>query len=343
MSSLLRYLFSLLLAVGLLSGCVTSKLVTAADSPWEPVPLDVRSSALDVAFSDADHGFLVGSNRLIMETQDAGRHWQEQSLDLPGDENFRLISIAFDGEEGWLAGQPGLLMHSSDAGQSWTRLLLDVKLPGDPYLVTALGPGQAELATTVGAIYATEDGGEHWSALVRDSLGAIRDLRRGPDGRYVSVSSLGNFYGEWARGDAAWSPRQRPSSQRIQAMGFGPDGQLWMLNRGAQIRLGATETTAAENTAEDAADTADGGSAFQEPLIPITNGYGYLDMAWAPDGSIWTGGGNGTLLSSRDDGASWQRDPVGEQQPSTFTRVLFLADGKGFVLGERGNLLRWMG
>ena len=333
MSSLLRYLFSLVLALGLLSGCVTSKLAMSPASPWDPVLLDVRSNALDLAFTDDDHGFLVGSNRMILETQDAGAHWQQRSLDLPGDENFRLISIAFDGDEGWLAGQPGLMMHSNDAGKHWTRLLLDAKLPGDPYLVTALGPGQAELATTVGAIYATRDGGENWSALVRDALGATRDLRRDPQGRYVSVSSLGNFYGEWKPGDEAWSPHQRPSSQRIQAMGFDPDGQLWMLNRGSRIRLSDAESGADEEN----------GSPFGEPIIPITNGYGYLDLAWAPDGSLWTGGGNGTLLSSRDNGTTWQRDPVGEQQPSNFTRILFLADGKGFALGERGNLLRWTG
>jgi photosystem II stability/assembly factor-like uncharacterized protein len=34
---------------------------------------------------------------------------------------------------------------------------------------------------------------------------------------------------------------------------------------------------------------------------------------------------------------------VGEQQPTNFTRIVFAADGKGFVLGERGSLLRWVG
>ena len=75
-----------------------------------------------------------------METNDGGETWEEREIDLPADENFRLISIDFNGDEGWIAGQPGLLLHSDDAGQSWSRLLLDTKLPGDPYLITALGP-----------------------------------------------------------------------------------------------------------------------------------------------------------------------------------------------------------
>jgi photosystem II stability/assembly factor-like uncharacterized protein len=327
---LLSPLLSLLLVVGLglgLGGCVTTGLPLAAASPWQAVPLSTSSNPLAVSFTDARHGFLVGSNRLIMETDDGGASWQERALDLPEDENFRLISIDFQGKEGWIVGQPGLLLHSTDAGSSWSRLFLDTKLPGEPYSVRALGAQQAELATNVGAVYRTEDAGGSWQALVSDAAGAVRDLRRADDGRYVSVSSLGNFFATWDPGQPTWQVHQRVSSQRLQSMGFQPDGHLWMLARGAQLRLNPD------------ADP----ETWSKPIVPITNGYGYLDMAWDPSGAIWAGGGSGTLLVSADGGKSWQKDPVGAAQPSNFTRISFLPDGKGFVLGERGTLLRWVG
>ena len=331
LGTLLRPLLGLLLVIGLgfgLSGCVTTGLPIAATSPWQPVALATKANPLDVAFTDNSHGFLVGSNRLILETNDGGASWAERALDLPEEENFRLISIDFRGEEGWIAGQPGLLLHTTDGGQNWSRLFLDTKLPGEPYLITALGPNQAELATNVGAIYETRDGGTNWQAEVEDAAGAVRELRRFNDGRYVSVSSLGNFFSTWDPGQGTWQPHQRISSQRLQSMGFQPDGSLWMLARGAQIRF----NPAGGNVEE-----------WGKAVIPITNGFGYLDMAWAPDGSIWTGGGSGTLLVSAAGGKSWQKDPVGGQQPSNFTRISFSADGKGFVLGERGSLMRWVG
>ncbi len=331
LGTLLRPLLGLLLVIGLgfgLSGCVTTGLPMAATSPWQPVALATKANPLDVAFTDTSHGFLVGSNRLILETNDGRASWAERALDLPEEENFRLISIDFRGEEGWIAGQPGLLLHTTDGGQNWSRLFLDTKLPGEPYLITALGPNQAELATNVGAIYETRDGGTNWQAEVEDAAGAVRELRRFNDGRYVSVSSLGNFFSTWDPGQGTWQPHQRISSQRLQSMGFQPDGSLWMLARGAQIRF----NPAGGNVEE-----------WGKAVIPITNGIGYLDMAWAPDGSIWTGGGSGTLLVSADGGKSWQKDPVGGQQPSNFTRISFSPDGKGFVLGERGSLLRWVG
>jgi photosystem II stability/assembly factor-like uncharacterized protein len=325
--SLSALALTLLIAVGL-SGCVSTGLPAASASPWQPVDIHTKSNPLAVAFTDSQHGFLVGSNRLILETDDAGASWEERALDLPAEENFRLISVDFSGDEGWIVGQPGLLLHSTDRGQSWSRLFLDTKLPGEPYLVTALGRSSAELATNVGAVYRTRDSGNSWQAEVEDAAGAVRDLRRSADGRYVSVSGLGNFFATWNPGEGVWTPHQRVSSQRLQAMGFQPDGGLWMLARGAQLRFSADA-----NSADD----------WSKPIIPITNGYGYLDMAWDPSGTIWAGGGSGTLLSSADGGKTWQKDPVGAQQPTNFSRIDFLPDGKGFVLGERGSLLRWVG
>jgi photosystem II stability/assembly factor-like uncharacterized protein len=326
-SPLLSIVMALVVALSL-PGCVTTGLPVATASPWQAVPLNTKANPLDLAFTDPQHGFLVGSNRLIMETNDGGASWEERSLSLPEEENFRLISIDFNGKEGWIVGQPGLLLHSTDSGSNWNRLFLDTKLPGEPYLITALGANTAELATSVGAIYRTQDGGKSWQALVGDAAGAVRDLRRSSDGRYVSVSGLGNFFATWEPGQPNWQVHQRVSSQRLQAMGFQPDGNLWMVARGAQLRLNA-----------DPADV----EAWGPAIIPITNGYGYLDLAWDPQGNLWTGGGSGTLLSSSDGGASWSKDPVGAQQPSNFTRIAMLPDGKAFVMGERGSLLRWVG
>ncbi len=327
--------FALILCIGLgLGGCVSTRLAVASSSPWQEVELNTDANPLDIGFADEKHGFLIGTNRLIRETTDGGQSWKERSLDIPTEENFRLISIDFYGDEGWIVGQPGLVLHSQDAGQNWTRLSLGNNLPGEPYLIQTLGTDSAELATTAGAVYLTNNGGQSWEGKINEASGGIRDMRRGIDGNYVSVSSLGNFYATLEPGQAAWEPHQRASSKRVQTMGFKPDGSLWMLSRGAEIRL--------------LADIDGEEESWGKPIIPIVNGYNYLDLAWDHQGTIWAAGGNGTLLFSKDGGDSWQTDPVGDVQPSNLIRILFDVSPQqekntGFVLGERGTLLRWVG
>tara|TARA_Y100001968_G_scaffold330735_1_gene383412 strand:+ start:6893 stop:7903 length:1011 start_codon:yes stop_codon:yes gene_type:complete len=325
---------SLILFISLgLGGCVTTRLPVAATSPWTEVKLETDANPLDIAFVNDENGFLIGTNRLILETNNGGKSWEERSLDISAEENFRLLSIDFSGQEGWIAGQPGLIMHTVDSGKNWTRLGLGNNLPGEPNLITTLGPNSAELATTAGAVYRTSDGGNTWEGNVSEASGGVRDIRRTDLGEYVSVSSLGNFYATLRPGDEQWEPHQRASSKRVQAIGYRPDGGLWMLSRGAEIRF---------------TESIDDQEAWSKPIIPIVNGYNYLDMAWDSQGSIWTAGGNGTLLRSNDGGESWESDFVGENQASNLIRVLFYPNEdkeitKGFVLGERGTLLRWEG
>tara|TARA_Y100001968_G_scaffold323089_1_gene360206 strand:- start:136 stop:1152 length:1017 start_codon:yes stop_codon:yes gene_type:complete len=316
-----------------LSGCTVTNAPMADSSPWQPVKLNTESNPLDISFVDDENGFLVGTDRLILETNDGGITWNERSLDIPTEGNFRMISIDFLGDEGWIAGQPGLILHSTDRGKNWIRLDLGTKLPGDPYLITSLGNDSAELATTAGAIYRTNDGGSNWEAKVLDTSGSggIRDLRRFDDGSYLSVSSLGNFFSYVPPNGENWEPHQRASSKRVQSVGLKTRGDLWMLSRGAEIRFNK-ESGDLDN--------------WEKPIIPIVNGYNYQDLAWDPKDCLWVAGGNGTLLFSDDAGQSWQQDPIGDSIPTNFIRILFenakdTDMTRGFVFGERGNLLIW--
>jgi len=318
-----------------LSSCSTNGVKTADNSPWDTIQFEKQSNTLDIDFIDDNHGFLVGSNRLIMETTDGGKTWEERSLELASEENFRLLDIDFKGEEGWLLGQPSLVMHTYDGGKNWTRLSLGNKLPGQPFLITTIDRDKAELATTAGAIYSTSNSGESWEAKVVDASGSggVRDLRRTSEGDYVSVSSLGNFFSTLDNSSDTWVAHQRASSKRVQSIGFNPSGSLWMLSRGAEIRFN-------DNT-EDL-------ESWSKPIIPILNGYNYLDMGWDPNGDIWAGGGNGTLIVSKDDGKTWNSDPIASSLPTNYIKIVFinkddLKEAKGFILGERGYILRWKG
>jgi len=139
---------------------------------WEQVALDTDSTVFDIAFSPRNpkRGWLVGTKGLVMETVDGGVTWEPRTfknLDAEDEFNFRFETVSFYGNQGWVIGKPSILLKTIDGGKSWARVPLSPKLPGEPVLVTALGVDEAEMTTTAGAIYRTENGGRNWKAMVR--------------------------------------------------------------------------------------------------------------------------------------------------------------------------------
>ena len=317
---------AVLLAVGIF--CIScSQVASTVTNPWKVLSLPSEAIFSDIAFtSDSDRGWLVGTQANLFETNDGGETWTQKSLDL-GDEKVALEAVSFDGKEGWIVGQPSILLHTEDGGDSWSRIPLSSKLPGSPLDIIALGKSTAEMVTNLGAIYKTEDGGKNWKALVEGSVGVARSIHRSEDGRYVAVSAKGNFYSTWKPGDTEWTPHQRTSSRRLQNMGYQDNGNLWLIARGGQIQLSQSE------------DNEDWG----EPVYPeFSASWGFLDVGYRTPEEIWLVGGSANLLVSPDGGETWSKDRDVENVPSNFYKVVFVSPQKGFILGERGTILKYV-
>lgn len=315
-----------LMALALTTGCSSYFLADAEVHPWEAIQVPVESTLSDVAFTqDPNHGWIVGSRNTLLESQDGGSTWQVRELAL-GDQPYTFTSIDFAGNEGWVTGIPSVLLHTGDGGETWENVPLSKELPGSPFLITAVGAKSAEMATDIGAIYRTEDGGRTWKALVQGAVGVVRNMVRSEDGRYVAVSSRGNFYSTWAAGQDQWIPHNRQNSRRLQNMGFDKDGKLWVIARGGQVRFSNSRAS------DD----------FTEAISPeVSTSWGLLDMAFRTANEIWVTGGGGNLLCSFDGGKTWYKDQSVGDVPSNFYRVKFVGSERGFILGQQGTILRY--
>lgn len=316
---------AIVLAIAIASlGC--SQVESTALNPWTAMELPTEATLLDLGFTgDPERGWLVGTRASLWETTDGGNTWQPRSLDLESDK-FNLTSVSFFEDEGWIVGEPSLLLHTDDGGSTWSEIALSEKLPGTPYSIIAIGSGTAEMTTNVGAIYRTENGGYNWIALVREAVGVARNIARSEDGKYVAVSARGNFYSTWEPGNESWEPHERNSSRRVQNMGFGKDGRLWMLARGGQIQFSLPGQT----------------DEWAEAQYPeLSTSWGLLDIAYRTPEEIWVAGGSGNLLCSFDGGQTWRKDRDVETVPANFYRILFPSPDTGFILGNRGILLKY--
>jgi len=323
----LRQFFIPLVVSLVLVGC--SSPPTLEYNPWKVVSLPTDATMIDVGFTgDPNHGWVVGNESSLLETFDGGDTWQAKSLDLDSDK-YIFTSVSFVGDEGWAVGQPNILLHTTDGGALWEEVPLSDRLPGQPTTITALDVSSAEMSTDVGAIYRTVDSGQNWKAMVEGAVGVVRNIARSGDGRYVAVSGRGSFYSTWQLGQREWSNYNRENSKRLQNMGFAPDGRLWQIVRGGELRFGQTLN-----------DT----EAWGDPVLPdIVSSLGLLDMAYRTPEEIWVTGGSGVLLCSFDGGETWKKDKEVEEVPGNFYRVNFLNPEQGFVLGQNGILLKYEG
>ena len=272
--------------------------------------------------------------------------WEVVSLPIVSETPPILFDIEFDTKNpklGWIVG---------NGGSSWERVPLSPKLPGDPYGIVALGPGKAEMSTSAGAIYVTDNAGRNWKAQVRETIdatlnrvsssgvqgasyfsGSINSIQRDADGSYLAVSSRGNFYLTYKPGEEFWIPHNRETSRRITSMGFIKDRMtdgLWMTTAGGEI----------SKTPAGAVDTQLINIPFEKLQIR-SGGYGLLDVAFLPDGkTAWAVGGGGTIFGSKNGGESWEKDKAADDLPSNLYKVKFFPDGTGYVLGSSGVLLR---
>ncbi len=317
----------LMMVAVLMTSCGNVFLAETETNPWEVIALPTEAALSDVAFAGGgQHGWLVGSRTTLLESTDAGKTWEPRILGL-GEQQYTFTSIDFEGEEGWLVGQPNIMLHTTDGGTSWSNIPLDPQLPGQPLLITATGKNGAELATDIGAIYKTVDGGQQWKGLVQSAVGVVRNMTRDEEGRYVAVSSRGNFYSTWLPGQDAWQPHNRENSKRLQNMGFTKDGLLWLIARGGQMQFG-TEKVAYEE--------------WTKPVNPeFASSWGLLDIGYRTPNELWVTGGSGNLLMSEDGGETWKKDKAVEDVPTNFYRIKFLKGDRGYVLGQRGYLLRY--
>ncbi|MBW4611251.1 MAG: photosynthesis system II assembly factor Ycf48 [Hassallia sp. WJT32-NPBG1] len=315
---------ALLVVVLMCIGC--SKVASTSYNPWEIISVPTQAKLLDIAFTDnPQHGYLVGSSATLLETKDGGETWKPLTLQLD-DAKYRFNSVSFSGKEGWIVGEPGLVLHTNDEGASWSRIPVSEKLPGGPISILALGKNSAEMATNVGAIYKTTDGGQNWKAQVEQAVGVLRNIKRSPDGKYVGVSAKGNFYSTWEPGQTAWMPHNRNSSRRVENMGFTDNGQLWMLARGGQVLFNDPEKP----------------EEWLEAQYPeVSTSWGLLDMGYRTPEEIWLGGGSGNLLRSADGGKTWEKDRDVEGVPANLYKIVFFSPEQGFIIGDRGILLKY--
>lgn len=142
-----------------LSADVLTKLRSDADRFASEGP---DKPFLDVWFSDARHGFVVGAFNLILHTDDGGATWVPWLDRSANPQQFHLYAIRPVGADLYVVGEQGLVMKLAAAAERFEALTL-------PYKGTLFGVTGEQGAVIVyglrGHAFRSVDAGAHWSPV----------------------------------------------------------------------------------------------------------------------------------------------------------------------------------
>jgi len=146
---------------------------------------------LDVDFQDEQHGLVVGSFNMILETRDGGHSWRPLLDQMDNPEALHLNSVTTVGEDIYIASERGVVFKRDkhDGGGRFRKL--DTGYEGSWFGV--VGNASVLLAYGLrGTLYRSADGGMHWQPLDSGTAASLTGAATLDDGRMLLVSQGGD-------------------------------------------------------------------------------------------------------------------------------------------------------
>jgi len=93
---------------------------TDSGTSWTKQTGDGNTEFTAVSFADAQNGWAVGFNNLVLHTTDGGQTWVTQNVGAPPLTAINGVT-AIDANTAWIAGWNGFVARTTNAGQTWRK------------------------------------------------------------------------------------------------------------------------------------------------------------------------------------------------------------------------------
>ncbi len=338
------------LALLVLAQPVRAQQAPAAEAPktlpatlrWVPQTSGVLARLSSVFFADREHGWIVGSNSMVLATEDGGQHWKKTQL-----ANHELLRdlFFFDTQRGFLLGEYSLfnrtdnrtpaersfLLSTSDAGSYWRMASLArpvnsksdtlVRYGGETLLRLQFADDRTGWACgETGTILVTTDGGRNWklqrAAQVRKILFGLSVL----DNLQAWIVGAGGVALRTVDGGENWNEQPTGTTKTLFDVQFIDAKRGWA--------VGAEGTILA---------TTNGGNRWRALESGTTEDLNAVWFVNSREG--WAAGNRGTLLHTRDGGSTWEDIPL--KTRASLTRLFFTAPDCGWVVGANGVIFKY--
>jgi photosystem II stability/assembly factor-like uncharacterized protein len=319
-----------------------ARLVTSNTWPevWTRQNSGTIQSLWDVAFTDAQHGWVIGLNGIVLRTVDGGATWTTYAP-AGSAELCRVVHFA-DAMHGWIACQ-NELRATTDGGQTWFV----------QSTITAYGLDFASATTgwlAAGTrIYGTTDGGATWQVQLENAEYEISN---------VSFADASNGWAE-AQFDGCCGPEVNGASIILHTTDGGATWTRQTAFGGWEQWVGdidAISPTLAWIVGNGSNHTSLGefkhvtrdGATWTE-VADSTNGTSLHDVQFVDANVGFAVGYAGSIIRTTDGGATWTVDETArwhyipdhsDAELPTMHGVHMLDAQHGWAVGEEGTILR---
>ncbi len=227
-------------------------VVSANAIDWKQTAVPVRAMLTSVHFPDAQHGFAVGHDSVILATSDGGATWALQQFK-PEWEKPLLDVLFLDAKRGFVIGAYGLFQKTTDGGASWSEVDAPSISEDELHLnaIRRLNDGRFLLIGEEGMLAVSTDEGATWQRLespyASSLFGAVPFGEKGA----VIHGMRGNVFVSTDVGQAEWRKLKTGSVQsmfggtvladgRIALVGV--NGVIFVIDADGNVKLDKTET-----------------------------------------------------------------------------------------------------
>jgi len=199
---------------------------------WRRARTPTQSTLTALYFRDAQHGWAVGHDAVILRTLDGGDTWEQ--MHFAPDEQKPLLDVWFaSADKGYAIGAYGSFYETTDAGASWqSRKVLE----GDTHLnaLAQAADGKLFLAGEAGALLRSRDGGRTWEPLASPYNGSIFGLLGAKDGGLLAFGLRGKIFRSSDSGET-WQPVDTGRQASLMGGSVLDDGSIVLVGQDGTI------------------------------------------------------------------------------------------------------------
>lgn len=192
---------------------------------WVQANVPTRATLTAVAFADANHGWAVGHDAVIVHTDDGGQTWDLQNFE-PELERPFLDVLFLSEDRGFAIGAYSLFYETSDGGATWTEH--DTPAREDEWhfnAITQLRNGNLVIVGESGTVAISNDEGETWESVPSPYAGSYFDAVPYGDAGVMIFGLRGNAYWSQSIDEIAWTKVRTGTGQTLLGGATLPSGE----------------------------------------------------------------------------------------------------------------------